>query len=300
VKAVTKPLFALCLLSPVMGEIVSSNVLPSLFVRQPVMLLFAALTYSVPVLLLRELAVARRLSLWGVLTCGLAYGLFNEGLLARTIFRTQGLPIPVFDGYLIAGGLSLGWAATMLVWHAMFSVATPMIVVHSLWPEHATTRWLPRRAHVVGVALCVASSLLLFRTDEGVAPGAASWAALTGAIVALVFVGQSSRGALGAGYRWVSLLVGLGSFALFGGLFLLAGLRAPVGAFLAYLFVVSALFSLALRRLGGELAFFVGASTAFSLFVFLAKQRLTVEGNLVSLSLAVALVAVLRGRRRAT
>lgn len=97
-------MLALCVLSPFIGELLSSNVLPSVFVRQPVMILFAVLTYSVPVLLLRELAVVRGLSQRGVLMCGLAYGIFNEGLLARTMLMTQGLPIPIVNPSWNPGG----------------------------------------------------------------------------------------------------------------------------------------------------------------------------------------------------
>jgi hypothetical protein len=288
---------ALCLLSPFVGEILSSNVLPSLFVRQPVMIVFAALTYSLPVLLIRELVVARTLSLWGVLLCGLAYGLFNEGLLARTILMTEGLPIPVFDGFLSIGGLSVGWGATMLAWHAIFSVATPILLVHGVWPEHASREWLPRGAQFAAVVVCLASTLLFFRTDQGPAPSAALYALFAGLIAALLALAQLTRGAIAAQFKWLAFFAGLASFAFFGGLFLLAGARLPEIVFVTWAVLAGAASVFVLRRLDSPLPFCLGACTAYALFVFIAKQHASLEGSLVTALITAGLFLAVRRLR---
>jgi len=288
------PVLALCLLSPFIGELLSSNVLPSLFVRQPVMIVFAALTYSLPVLLIRELVVARTLSLGGLLVCGLAYGIFNEGLLARTILMTEGLPIPVFDRFLSIGGLSVGWGATMLAWHAIFSVATPILLVHAWWPEHASREWLPRGAQVAAVVFCLVSSLLFFRTDQGPAPSAALYALFVGLIAALFFLAQLAKGAIPTAFSWSAFFAGLSSFAFFGGLFFIAGARLPESLFGAWGLAVGAAFVFALRRLGSPLAFCLGACAAYAVFVFIAKQHTSLEGNLVTAFIAAGFFLTLR------
>jgi hypothetical protein len=62
-----------------LAEVLSQNVQLLTFL-QPVPFLLVTLTYGVPVLVIRELAVARKLNDMGLILLGLAYGILNEGL----------------------------------------------------------------------------------------------------------------------------------------------------------------------------------------------------------------------------
>jgi hypothetical protein len=297
-----RQLAALVVLSPFIGEVLSSNVPASLFFRQPLMGLFAFLTYSVPVVLLRELVVGRRLSLGGLLIAGLAYGIFNEGMLARTLLMTEGLPIPTFDHYLTAGGYSFAWGATLLVWHALFSVASPIALVHWLWPAQAERRWLSTPLAVAGGGLCLVTTLLFFRTEQGPPPGGRTYLVFAAAIVLLLLVAQAMRERRPAGIPlaspWQPLLAGVLSFVLFGGLFLIAGRRLSPALFVGYGIVVTAGFARYLqsvaRARGAVVSFCAGACASYTAFVFAAKTHRSIEGIAVTIGIALGIALVVR------
>lgn len=278
-------MLALLLLAPFTGEVLSSNVPASLFVLRPQMILFAFLTYSVPVLLLRELWVARGRSPWALFACGLAYGLFNEGLLARTLLLSEHLPVPTFDGYLFAGGLNLSWGIAILVWHAIFSVATPIAVVDALWPKAAGARWLSRGWSIAALGVTAVTSLLYFRDGGG---GGGYFLAFAAGIAALIAIAARSRGGPEerAPASWTALAAGAGFFAYFAGLFVISGRRLPAWAFAAYALALLGGFASLLpriaRRRSGLLLFCVGSCAAYSLFVFVAKTHSSTEGMVVT------------------
>src|SRR5512135_1878497 len=94
-----KALLALVLLAPVLTEVATGNT-PLRAYLDPRIALFLTLAYSVPAVVIRELAVRRRLSVGGVFLLGLAYGIWNEGLLAQTLIRAEHVPIDRFDHYM--------------------------------------------------------------------------------------------------------------------------------------------------------------------------------------------------------
>jgi len=300
-----RPLLALVVLAPFVGEILSSNVPASLFFLRPIMILFAALTYSLPVLLIRELAVARRLSHPGLLICGLAYGIFNEGILARTLVMSEGLPIPTFNHYFSVLGLNVAWAITLLVWHALFSVATPVLVVHWLWPDQAGTRWLSKGWIIVTLGVICLTSLLFFRADEGRPPSGRYFLVFVGTIIALIGLAATCTGGVARGFAlsWRAAIAGVMFFVFFGGLFAVSALGLHPAFFLAYAVTVLigfAWYVLRKKNGAGTLLFFcIGNCASYSLFVFLAKLRFSPEGCVVSLMIACGYALLFRRARRA-
>jgi hypothetical protein len=72
-----------------LAEVLSENV-PLLSYLQPLPFLLVTVTYGVPVVLIRELAVARELNTIGLVLLGSAYGILNEGVLAKTLTQPGG------------------------------------------------------------------------------------------------------------------------------------------------------------------------------------------------------------------
>lgn len=115
--------------------------------------LFNVLAYSIPVILINDLAIRWQLGIVGLFVLGLAYGIFNEGILAQTILMTdKSVPIVAFAGYNWAG-LNLPWAATILPWHALFAVVYPIVIFRSLYPSESQQENLSSRGLVVAAAV---------------------------------------------------------------------------------------------------------------------------------------------------
>lgn len=87
-------LFLLLATGP-LAEVLSQNV-PLLTFLQPLPFLLVTVSYGVPVLLIRELVVARKLNTVVVALLGLAYGILNEGVLAKTLTQPAGAPLDRF------------------------------------------------------------------------------------------------------------------------------------------------------------------------------------------------------------
>jgi len=98
-------------------------------------------TYGVPVLLIRELAVARTLNNIAVVLLGLAYGILNEGVLAKTLTQPDGAPLEDFVGYGQIGALEGGWAIFIVFWHSLHSVLYPILLSRWMFPAAADRRW---------------------------------------------------------------------------------------------------------------------------------------------------------------
>ena len=139
-KGATHAALFLLLATGPLAEILSENVQLLTYV-QPLPFLLMTLTYGVPVLLIRELAVARKLNVAGVVLLGLAYGILNEGVLAKTLTQPSGSPLDDFAGYGQIGALQGGWAIFIVFWHALHSVLYPILISRWLFPDAAERRW---------------------------------------------------------------------------------------------------------------------------------------------------------------
>ena len=124
----TKAFLTLIFSAPILTEIVSGNT-PAHALLDPRVDLFLLMAYSLPLLVIRELALRWRLSTPGVFVIGLAYGIWNEGLLAQTLMRFQHVPINKFDHYICTAGFNFSWAALILPWHSLLAIVFPLAVL---------------------------------------------------------------------------------------------------------------------------------------------------------------------------
>jgi hypothetical protein len=155
-----KALLTLVCCAPILTEIVSGNT-PAHSLLDPRIVFFLLLAYSWPLLVIREMALRWRLSTGGIFTLGIAYGVWNEGLLAQTLMRYEHVPINQFDHYLYAGGFNLSWAALIVPWHALLAVVLPLALVGRLFPLCAEEHWLGKRTLAVLAAMLVAALIFV-------------------------------------------------------------------------------------------------------------------------------------------
>jgi len=134
----------------VLAPLVAEVTLGSTPVSKIWLLLLWLPVYGAGVLLIRE--IARRLGIgWaGILLLGLAYGIVEEGI------ALQALSSPTLYG---AGdwaprllGLNSSYTEVMLPYHAVFSVAIPILLTELLFPATASAPYL-RRGGLVATAV---------------------------------------------------------------------------------------------------------------------------------------------------
>lgn len=183
------PIIALLISAPILTELLSNNVPAPQFFEPRIFLGLATIGYGLPVLVLRELAVRWRAGVAGRIALGLVYGLYNEGLIARTLFLPVHVPIQVFDHYGFFGGINFSWAAVILVWHAFHAFLFPLLLVHAIFPAAAREPWVPARyGWVMAALLFIVASLAFFRSDPiNPRPTPFLYVGLLAAMAALVF-----------------------------------------------------------------------------------------------------------------
>lgn len=186
-KARLQAAIILALITPVLTELFSTNMGPGQVLR-PGAFLFLFFAYSVPILLIRELAVRARVGLPGLFLMGLAYGIFNEGPLAKTLFF--GMPGGGLDAYatISLGRIHVVWAAIIIPWHALHAVVFPIALVSLLYPSVREDSWLGRPMRLVFLAGLGVFSVVVFMKFR---PEYADWpyfAGFAASIAALLLI----------------------------------------------------------------------------------------------------------------
>lgn len=141
----------------IVPELVTGSTTPIAFL-DPARIVIFLLGYGLPVLLIRELAIRHKVGLRGLILFGVAYGMLNEGLLAKTLVSHGTLPVEQYSHYGFYFGLAIPWLACICFWHAMASVVFPIYITHYLYREDRARPWLEGKVTIalaiVDVALC--------------------------------------------------------------------------------------------------------------------------------------------------
>jgi hypothetical protein len=149
-------ILALFLLAPLTAEVLSGSTPILLFAEKPVLAVISLPLYGCGVLLVREVARRRGLGWGGVLWLGAAFGIWEEGVVlntwadpwARVICGAQHQGI---CDYGRINGVSVIWALSLTVFHAVVSITIPILLVELARPRLAPLPWLK----AAGLRWCV-------------------------------------------------------------------------------------------------------------------------------------------------
>jgi len=138
------PALALFLLAPIIGELLSGSMPPAEFFN-PINFTLAATLYGSGALLARELAQR-----WGqgwpsILVLGAAYGIIEEGLAVKSFFDPNWVDLGVLGEYGRWAGVNWVWSLQLTLYHAVFSIAIPILLVNLLFPAQRGQSWISRR-----------------------------------------------------------------------------------------------------------------------------------------------------------
>ena len=234
------PVWTLILLIPFLTEILSGNMMMS-EVFTVTSLFMLSIAYGMAVVLIRELAVRWRLGIEGLFVLGLAYGIYNEGLCAKTLLMNNGVVTESFGHYPLTGGVNLAWASFILVWHACHSVLYPLWIIHYLNQDRAGSPWLGRKQIGIFAGLVAAVGTLAYFYNPNLRADAGHFWLFVGgmsALVALSRVMPRTYPSVTGGYAgYQPVLLGMSLFGYTLSLFILGNIHAPA----AIMFLWSAL-----------------------------------------------------------
>jgi hypothetical protein len=97
--------------------------------------LINAALYTTGALLIREAAVRWHKGWGSILLLGGAYGIAEEGLMVHTFFQPSGNPVGILGSYGHLWGVNWLWALALTVFHAVYSIALPLLLLGIVYPE---------------------------------------------------------------------------------------------------------------------------------------------------------------------
>ena len=133
------PAIGLTLLAPLIGEFLLGNV----SITAIIALVILAPLYGCGALLIRE--SARRAGRgWPTMTVlGIAYALFEEGLVTQFLFNPSYHDLDLQGAaYVPALGIGVRLTLTIIALHAIWSTCVPIAVVEAVVPARCDTPWL--------------------------------------------------------------------------------------------------------------------------------------------------------------
>jgi len=190
---------ALFVLAPVCGELLSGSTPIRAFVN-PFTFLYLSGLYGSGALLVREIVRRRGLGWRNVLLLGAAYGVLEEGLVVTSWTNPYWPDAVSLGGYGRLLDINWVWALHLTLFHAVVSIAAPIVLAEAAFPRIAQERWLGDRAmRAVAIWLALVSLIglvgfgfLAFR-DRGYDHPPASYLVALLIAVALVRLGLRRR-----------------------------------------------------------------------------------------------------------
>ena len=143
-KKIIPPALALWLVAPIFGELFSGSSPLNEYI-QPLTFLTLSLLYGCGAIIVRELVVRWKKGWLAVLMLGLAYGIYEEGLLVQSFFDPTWMDLGRLAVYGRLWGVNWVWAEHLTIYHALISIAASIAFVEALYPERRDESWVTGR-----------------------------------------------------------------------------------------------------------------------------------------------------------
>ncbi len=155
------PALALFLLSPAIGELLSGSAPPVEFFNPFGFVILVSL-YGSGAVIVRELGVRWKKGIGSVLLLGAAYGILEEGLMVCSFFNPNWRDLGQLAVYGRWLDINWVWAQMLTIYHAVYSITIPIVLVELAYPQHRRENWLGNRMFKTVFVLLVSVVVLGF------------------------------------------------------------------------------------------------------------------------------------------
>lgn len=138
------PAVALWLIAPVFGELFSGSA-PLNEYLSPVLIVIFGMLYGSGAILVREAVVRWRKGWPSLLLLGMAYGIYEEGLMVRSFFDPEWIDLGKLRVYGRVAGVNWVWAEHLMIFHAVISITAAIVFVEMLYPDRRRVSWVGGR-----------------------------------------------------------------------------------------------------------------------------------------------------------
>jgi hypothetical protein len=131
-------------LSPITAELLTGPAPPAEFF-DPFSLLVLTALYGSGAILVRELALRWRKGWPTILILGAAYGIVEEGLMVKSFFDPQWVDLGPLGVYGRWAEVNWVWSLGLTLFHAVWSIGIPILLVTLMFPGRVNEAWVGRR-----------------------------------------------------------------------------------------------------------------------------------------------------------
>jgi hypothetical protein len=179
------PAIGLFFLAPLVGEFLLGNVAIDALVG----LLILAPMYGGAAVVIREVARRNGRGWPTMLLLGLAYAVFEEGLVTQSLFNSNYFNANLLsETYIPALGIGVWWTLFVLTLHTVWSINVPIALVEALVPSRSRIPWLGNVGLLVAGVLLALGSYVSYATTYDFAQFIAPMPQLVGAAVIVVLL----------------------------------------------------------------------------------------------------------------
>ena len=189
------PAWCLFLLAPMVGELLSGSSPPTRFFSPPALVVLAVL-YGGGALLIREARLRWNKGWPTVLALGAAYGLTEEGLMVKSLFDPHWPGLGDWGAVGRAWGVNWIWGLNLTIYHAIFSIAIPILLIELAFPGRQADSWVGRRTKFLLGALFIGDVLLGFSEMTSYRPPAPQYVLTLLAVAGLIALAGGLPGSL--------------------------------------------------------------------------------------------------------
>lgn len=147
------PAQTLFLLSPLLGEVVSSYLSPLEFIN-PLIFVITIVPYGCGAQIVRELLVRHRKGWISLILLGVAFGLFFEGIVTRVLFNPNWEDLGVLAEYTHIHAFNWTLAVGIVHFQAVISIICAILLAEMIYPSRRDESWISTRTLLYcGIAL---------------------------------------------------------------------------------------------------------------------------------------------------
>jgi lipid-A-disaccharide synthase-like uncharacterized protein len=171
------PAVALWFMASIFGELFSGSA-PLNEYLNPFMIILFGMLYGSGALLIREFVIRLKKGWISMLLLGMAYGIYEEGLMVRSFFNPDWVDLGVLGEYGRVLGVNWVWAEHLTIYHAVISVMASIFFVEMLYPQQREESWINQRKmiiHAVLFLLTLPIGYLLMPYDAPIVGWLACW-----------------------------------------------------------------------------------------------------------------------------
>lgn len=149
------PGIALLFLGPILGELVSGHQTLFDFIH-PLNFLLSALPYGCGAIICRELKVRWGKGWFSLVLLGIAFGLYEEAIVARSFWDPDWAELGALRDYSYWHGVTWTYAEVLIHFHLTISILSSVILAEIIYADRRHERWVSWRGFTgccVGLAL---------------------------------------------------------------------------------------------------------------------------------------------------